>query len=444
MKTFNIITLGCKVNQYDSEAISDTLESVGLTQVEPGIPADLCIVNTCTVTGVADRKSRQQLKRAVRANPNAQVVATGCAADNHPEMLAELTGVTHVISNRAKGRIPELLGLSEGPLPFGISKFGKRTRAFLKVQDGCECFCTYCIIPYVRGKVVSRSLDEIEDEAKRLVDSGHKEIVLTGVHIGSFGIDLVPRRSIADILDRLVPIQDLHRIRISSIEAREFSGRLLDQIARFPKLCPHFHIPLQSGSDRLLTQMKRRYRTSDLFEIVDRLSQILPEVSYTTDVIVGFPGETEEDFEQTLDTARRIGFNKIHIFPYSDRKGTPAVKMPNKCSPQVIADRRRRLAELERELALSYKERFLGRKVEVLTESQRDPGSGKLCGYTDRYLRVLFEGPDSLKNEFVSVTAHSIEPEVVHGELTVPAAKATGLSSLPVINHLTSSNCSHS
>ena len=265
MKTFSVISLGCKTNQYDSEAIADTLESAGLAQVEPSVAADLCVINTCTVTSVADKKSRQQIKKAVRANPGAQVVATGCAADNHSDKLAEMEGVTHVVTNGAKGRIPEFLGLADGPSILKISSFGNRTRAFLKVQDGCECYCTYCIIPYVRGEAVSRPLDEIEEEARRLVDAGHREIVLTGIHIGSYGMDQNPRVGIDDIMERLIPVDGLERIRISSIEAKEFSDRLLGQIASFPKLCPHFHIPLQSGSDLILTRMKRRYRSDESY-----------------------------------------------------------------------------------------------------------------------------------------------------------------------------------
>ena len=417
MKTFSIISLGCKTNQYDSEAIAEALDNVGLARVGPGVPADLCVINTCTVTSVADRKSRQQIKRAIRANPGAQIIATGCFADRHPEQLQAIEGVTHVVGNTAKGRIPELLGLAHGPAPLRVSRFGKHTRAFLKVQDGCECFCTYCIVPYVRGKVVSRTLEEVEAEAQRLVESGHREIVLTGIHLGSYGQDLSPARGVDDIMDRLIPIDGLQRIRLSSIEAKEFSDRLLDQIANYPKLCPHFHIPLQSGSDRILTWMKRRYRSGDILSTVDRLNGMLPEVSYTTDVIIGFPGESEEDFELTMEVCRAVGFSKIHIFPYSDREGTPAARMPNKCDPRIMADRGKRLSALERELALAYKRRFEGRPVEVLTESQRDPATGKLAGYTDRYVRVLFDGPDRWANEFAQLEITGAESAVAYGRL---------------------------
>ncbi|MBI2190946.1 MAG: tRNA (N(6)-L-threonylcarbamoyladenosine(37)-C(2))-methylthiotransferase MtaB [Planctomycetes bacterium] len=434
MKTFQVITLGCKANQYDSEGIASALEEAGLVRVEVGVPADLCLINTCTVTHEADRKSRQQIRRAVKANPGAQVLATGCAAELHPEKLAALTGVSLVAGNRAKGRIPELLGLVQGSRPWNIRHFGRHTRAFLKIQDGCECFCTYCIIPFVRGRVVSRTPEDLETEARRLAASGHQEIVLTGIHIGSYGTDLEPRRTLSEVLDRLVPIEGLRRIRISSIEAREFSERLLDQIHRFPKLCPHFHIPLQSGSDRILTWMKRRYRAADLLRTVDRLNGMLSEVSYTTDVIVGFPGETDEDFEATLDTARRIGFSKVHVFPYSDREGTPAARLPRKCSPRVIAERCDRLEALARDLALAYKARFLGREVEVLTENERDPETGRLPGYTDRYVRVLIDAPGGLFNRFLKVRIRAVEPEAALGESAgaSPAARRAAMS-LPVL-----------
>jgi len=434
MKTFSIISLGCKTNQYDSEAIADTLENVGLAQVEPGIAADLCVINTCTVTSVADKKSRQQIKKAVRANPGAQVVATGCAADNHTEKLEAMDGVTHVITNKAKGRIPELLGLADGPLALKISSFGHRTRAFLKVQDGCECFCTYCIIPYVRGEVVSRPLDELEEEARRLVGSGHKEIVLTGIHIGSYGLDQTPRVGIDDIMERLIPIDGLERIRISSIEAKEFSDRLLDLIASYPKLCPHFHIPLQSGSDMILTRMKRRYRSEDLRNIVSSLNSMMEDVAYTTDVIVGFPGETEEYFEETMSLCREIGFSKIHIFPYSDREGTPAVQMKDKCSPHIISDRCKRLRTLEAELAIAYKQRFLDQTVEVLIENERDSNTGKLVGFTERYLRVLMDGPDEWMNQIRPVNISSVEPHVAHATTEYEPAPSTRVLELPVLN----------
>jgi threonylcarbamoyladenosine tRNA methylthiotransferase MtaB len=416
MKTFSVLTLGCKANQYDGEAISNALESAGLVQVEPGVPADVCVVNTCSVTNVADGKSRRYVKRAVRANPGARIVVTGCGANSQPGQLAAISGVGHVVPNEAKGRLLELLGLADGPVDLKISRFGGHTRAFLKVQDGCDCFCTYCIVPHVRGRVVSRPLAEIEAEARRLVAAGHKEIVVTGIHLGSYGQDLDPRRGIDEVLDTLIPIDGLRRIRLSSIEARDFSERLLDQIARYPKVCPHFHIPLQSGSDRILGLMGRRYRSADILGIVERLNRVLTDVSYTTDVIVGFSGETDEDFEQTVAICRKVGFSKVHIFPYSDREGTPAAKMPGKIARETMAERLRRLAAVEKDLALAYKQRFVGREVEVLTERQRDPETGSLTGYTDRYIRVLFAGPDDWKNEFVRVRIARVGPEVAYGE----------------------------
>jgi len=415
MKTFKVITLGCKANQYDGQAIVNALESVGLAEVGSGAPADLCVINTCTVTSVADGKSRRQVKRAVRENPDARIIVTGCGANNHADDLAALEGVTHLVPNEEKGRIPQLLGLSDGPVDLKIRRFGRHTRAFLKVQDGCECSCTYCIVPQVRGKVVSRPLDEIEEEARNLVEAGHKEIVLTGIPLGSYGRDLEPRRRLDEIMERLVPLEGLRRIRLSSIEAKDFSERLLDQIAWYPKLCPHFHIPLQSGSDKILARMRRRYRSGDILSIKERLNRVLEDVSYTTDVIVGFPGEGEDDFQATMDVCHTVGFSRIHVFPYSDREGTPAAKMPGKVSPEAMADRSGRLTSLATELALAYKERFVGKSVEVLAEGQRDPETGKLAGYTARYVRVLFDGPDRLMNEFIRARVREVRPDAAYG-----------------------------
>jgi len=415
MQTFKVVTLGCKANQYDGQAIVNALESVGLAQAGKGVAADLCVINTCTVTNVADGKSRRQVKRAVRENPGAQVIVTGCGANNLADELASIKGVTRVVPNEDKVRIAQLLGLAEGPMDLKIRCFGQHTRAFLKVQDGCECSCTYCIVPQVRGKVVSRSLDEIEEEARALVEAGHREIVLTGIHLGSYGRDLEPRRQVDEIMERLIPLEGLRRVRLSSIEAKDFSERLLDQIARYPKLCPHFHIPLQSGSDKILARMRRRYRSGDILAIRDRLNDALENVSYTTDVIVGFPGEGEDDFQATMDVCRSVGFSRIHVFPYSDREGTPAAKMPGKVTPDVMTDRSERLTLLATELALAYKQKFAGGVVEVLTEGPRDAETGELAGYTDRYIRVLFDGPDDLMNEFVKVRVEEVRPDVVCG-----------------------------
>jgi len=423
------LTLGCKVNQYDTQAIRERLLACGAVEVSPDAPADAFIVNSCSVTATSDSKSRRAARHAARISPGALVVVTGCTADSDPRLAAKLgippAGLL-VVGNDRKLDIPRLLagrwGGAAGPgdrtvantWSAGISSFEGHTRAFIKIQDGCNNFCSYCIVPHVRGRVRSRPVCEIVNEARRLADRGYREIVLTGIHAGAWGQDGCSGE-LADVIEALRGVEGLQRLRLSSIEAVEVSDRLIE-LAAAGALCPHFHVPLQSGSDAVLERMNRRYTASQFLDLVERLRERIPQPSITTDVLLGFPGETDADFERTAEACLRAGFSRTHIFPFSARPGTPAARLPGRCSPQAVAERKRRLAAIAWQTALDYKNLFAGRHAAVLVEGERDR-SGKLCGYTDRYIRVLFDGPDSLMGRLAAVRLGRARPEAMLGTL---------------------------
>ncbi|MBM4085027.1 MAG: MiaB/RimO family radical SAM methylthiotransferase, partial [Planctomycetes bacterium] len=309
---------------------------------------------------------------------------------------------------------PPLRAVSEGKL--SISGFEGHTRAFLKIQDGCDARCSYCIVPLVRGPVRSRPLEAIQREAERLAANGYREIVLTGIHLGAYGRDTGGRPGLCDVIEGLLDVPGLERIRLSSIEVNEFTDRLLALAADSAKLCPHFHFPLQSGDDEVLKAMNRAYTAAEYLDVLDKVRARIERPSFTTDVMVGFPGEGERHFQNTLDVCRRAGFSRMHIFPFSPRPGTPAATMPNRPTRKDVRAREERLEAVARELALAYKRQFLGQRVNVLVETQRDARTGKLCGYTERYVKVAFDGPDGLKNTIVAVAAKSATPRQIDGE----------------------------
>ena len=406
MPTFAIVTLGCKVNQYDSQAIREALLAAGWRECAPTDPADCYIVNTCCVTRESQRKSLQVARRLARRHPAAHVVVAGCCVDADREAAASLPGVILVVGNDEKPRLAELLGALVGQEPGAaprqasvwpqISRFEGHSRAFVKIEDGCNDFCSYCIVPYVRGRVRSRPPEEVVAEVERLVDNGYREVVLTGIHLGAYGSETDGRWSLVSLLERLVATPGLARLRLSSLELREVSDQLIDLVAAEPVLCPHFHIPLQSGDDAILRAMNRHYTARDYLARIEAIRRRIPEPAITTDIICGFPGESDEQFRHTLEVARAAAFSRIHVFPYSDRPGTRAAALPGKLPPQVIARRKAQALALARQLALDYHRRFLGRVVEPLVETRRQKPTGRLCGYTERYVRTAFEGPDAL------------------------------------------------
>ncbi|WP_182871032.1 tRNA (N(6)-L-threonylcarbamoyladenosine(37)-C(2))-methylthiotransferase MtaB [Rhodopirellula sp. JC639] len=373
-----VTTLGCKVNQYETELVRQGLQRVGFQDCADGDQADVCIVNTCTVTNQGDVKSRQVIRRMARDNPDARIVVMGCYATRAPEEVAKLPGVAEVVTD--KRELPDLMSrFGVVDVPTGLDGFSGRHRAYVKVQDGCLLRCSYCIIPHVRPKLSSRPLQHIVDEVRRLTDAGHREVVLTGIHLGHYGVDWnrnKPRDQwtrLSDLVRQLCQLPGDFRIRLSSIEATEVTRSLIDVMTEYSeRLVPHVHLCLQSGSDSVLRRMRRRWGTRMFLDRCRKLEAALNKPAITTDIIVGFPGETDAEFEQTLQTCRSAGFSKIHAFPFSARRGTPAAEMPDQLPGDLKSQRVQQLAELESELRRDYFASLVGESVQVLVESERD------------------------------------------------------------------------
>ncbi len=413
-----IATLGCKVNAYDTATIADRLRAAGCVLVDAGAPADVVIVNSCTVTDAADAESRRLARRARRANPGARVILTGCYAQTQPAAAAGVEAVDHVIG---LNRLDALVEAATAPVPrlarvevrnsrretavetFGARTFDGQTRAFLKVQEGCDLFCTFCIVPMARGR--SRSLPprailaELEDLAAR----GFQEVVLTGVHLGGWGHDLEPVADLVWLLEALVEQGRFRRIRLSSVDPHEVTEPLVRLMAAAPAVCPHLHVPLQAGDDAVLGRMRRRYDSGLAAERLAMIRQLLPDAAIGTDLIAGFPGEDEAAFARTLAFVEASPITYGHVFPYSVRSGTTAAKLDGQQAAAVIAERARRLrAACERKRA-AFARTFDGAAAEVLVETTRDPQTGELRGYTRNYLRARLEGPDAWMGSLVPV-----------------------------------------
>lgn len=426
MRTVGILTLGCKVNTYESEYIIHLLKEAGYQIKDFDDFCDVYIINTCTVTNTSDIKSRKMIRKAIRKNPDACVVAMGCFIEANKDF--QLPGLDIILGNRDKSKIIELLDewflkqeeirrlYSTLPREFEdmyINEFPGRTRAFVKIQDGCENFCSYCIIPFVRGKCRSKNPDEVIDEITDLVNHGYQEVVLTGIHTGNYGVDL--DTNFASLLKRVVAIPGLLRLRISSIEITELTKDVLDVIRDSSIIVDHMHIPLQAGSNHVLSLMNRKYDLDYYFNKIKEIREVRPNMAITTDVIVGFPGESEEDFLETIDTCKKVGFTKIHVFPYSERKGTKAMELPDHIEPSVKKERARRLLLVSKELECSYYASFVGSEVTVLVEEEKD---GKSYGHTDNYLHVKI--PSVLPhNTFVKVKIQSVSYPYCIGEVSL-------------------------
>jgi len=421
------ITLGCKVNQYETQLVREGLQTVGYADAASDEAADLCVVNTCTVTAEGDSKSRQAIRRLARDNPDARIVVMGCYATRAPDEVAKLPGVVEVVTD--KREIPDLLGrFGVIDIPTGISQFGSRHRAYVKVQDGCMLRCSFCIIPQVRPNLESRLPEHIETEVARLVESGYHEIVLTGIHLGHYGVEWNRGRAKADwvrlshLLDRLAQIEGDFRLRISSIEATEVTRELIDVMARHPdKVCPHLHISMQSGSDRILRKMRRRWGAQRYLDRCELVRQSRPAI--TTDVIVGFPGETDAEFGDTCDAVRQAQFSKIHIFPFSARRGTPAAEMPDQLPKKLKKQRLKELAEIEIETRDAYFNTLIGKRLRVLVEAVSDSGDGLVSGTSCRYAPVEFAATPEKEGQLVNVTATAVGDGKILAHLRQPVGQ---------------------
>lgn len=411
MPTFKAVTLGCKVNQYETEYVSEGLVRLGYRPAEDHEQADLCIVNTCTVTGEGDLKSRKTVRQLARANPLAEIVVMGCYATRAPDEVAALPGVVEVLTD--KQQLPDFLarrGLVD--IPRGISAFGQRHRAYVKVQDGCRLRCSYCIIPTVRPVLASRTLEEILNEVQQLVRSGFREVVLTGIHLGHYGVDrrrhYMPgeRPTLAQLLRRIAELDGDFRVRLSSLEAAEVTSELIAVMAEHPlRVCPHLHLSLQSGSDAVLARMRRRYQAQRFVDQCRQISDTLDRPALTTDIIVGFPGETEADFAATCRVAEEVGFSKIHVFRFSPRQGTPAAEMDQQVPSPVAQRRAAELIQLADQLRRRYFTSLQGRRLQILVETPARNKPGTLAGTSERYVPVQLFGLPEQIGQFSWITA---------------------------------------
>ena len=424
MRTVGIHTLGCKVNTYESEYIINELKKNGYVIKSFDDICDVYIINTCTVTNNSDSKSKKIIRQAIRRNPDACVVAMGCFIASH--MDYKEAGLDIVLANKDKSKIVELLDeyfdkmeqiidLYDKRLTdfedMYITSFPGRTRAFVKIQDGCDNFCSYCIIPFVRGRCRSKDYDTVIKEVTELVNNGYKEIVLTGIHTGSYGIDL--DYSFADLLRGLIKIGGLKRLRISSIEVTELSDEVLNIIKNSDVIVDHLHIPIQAGSDEILKEMNRKYDLAFYKEIINKIRNIRNDIAISTDVIVGFPGEDINLFNKTIDTCREIGFSKLHVFPFSEREGTKAARLSNKLDGKTKKEYANKLIEVSKKLEINYMKKFINKRLDVLIEEYKD---GYSYGHTSNFIYVKIKG-EYEHNEFVSVLLKEVEYPYMLGEV---------------------------
>ena len=446
MKKAALHNLGCKVNAYETEAMQEMLEKAGYEIVPFREGADVYIINTCTVTNIADRKSRQMLHRARKMNPDAVVVAAGCyvqaqntrentdpcidivLGNNHKKDLikvleeykakkaAQKESADAAEKSDVQKNIQDIeeIGQTKEYEKLHLTKPGEHTRAYIKVQDGCNQFCTYCIIPYVRGRVRSRTVEDVLDEVRTLAGNGYQEVVLTGIHLSSYGIDFDGNRHLLSLIQAVHQIEGIRRIRLGSLEPGIITDEFARALSELPKMCPHFHLSLQSGCDDTLKRMNRRYTSEEYYEKCCILRRYFDNPALTTDVIVGFPGETEEEFQKSRDFVDKVNFYETHIFKYSRREGTRAAAMENQVSEQEKARRSAVLIELGEKKRKAYEQSFLGKEVEVLVEEEAViEGRPMQTGHTKEYIRIAFEGDKSLKNTIVKVRVDN-DLQIIH------------------------------
>ena len=433
MKKVAFYTLGCKVNQYETEAMLEMFKKDGYTQVDSEDFADVYVINTCTVTHMSDRKSRQYIRRMKKKNPDAIIAVVGCYSQVSPEEILDIEEVNLVMGTNERRQIVEEIKKIDAKNnkvstvddimkvrafeEIEISQANGRTRAFIKIQDGCDRFCTYCIIPYARGgKVRSRDLESIVSEVEKLVLNGYKEVVLTGIHVASYGKDIKDENTnLLKVIKTINEIDGIERIRLSSVEPVLFTDEFVSEVSKMEKVCPHYHLSLQSGCDETLKRMNRRYTTKEYKEIVDRLRENIPNVAITTDVIVGFPGETNDEFKATYEFLKDIELSQMHVFKYSPRKGTPAATMENQIDPQMKQIRSDKLLSLNKENFAKFAGKFIGKEMDVLFESSVAENTYE--GLTTNYIRVLVKSDKDIHGEILKVKLTDIKDEYVEGTL---------------------------
>lgn len=429
MEKVNFLTLGCKVNQYETEAMQELFKKKGYKICDNDEICDIYVINTCTVTNLSDRKSRQFISKAKKLNKDAILAVVGCYSQVAPDEISKIDDVDVIIGTKNRNKIVELCEeAKKSNIKFNIvSELTKdcgfdvlsidnqesKTRAYIKVQEGCNMFCTYCIIPYARGPIKSRPLDDIYKEAKKLSENGYKEIIITGIHVGSYGLDLDENITLIDVIEKISTIEKIDRIRLSSIEAGIISYNFLQRLKNCKKVCEHFHLSLQSGCDKILKLMNRRYTTKMYKQKVSMIREIFPNVALTTDIIVGFPEETDEDFNETLEFVKDIGFSKIHVFKYSPRKGTPAFDFKNQVDGNIKKIRSTNLILLSKEMTTKYLQEKLSQKHEVLFEENSN--GNRLTGYTRNYIRFNIPYCEGMKNKVVYCSGLSVEGEEMFG-----------------------------
>jgi threonylcarbamoyladenosine tRNA methylthiotransferase MtaB len=430
MPTVAFYTLGCKLNQYETESIRERFEAQDYTVVPFTDPADVYVINTCAVTGKSEYTSRKMIRRAIKTRPQAKVVAVGCYSQVAPDALSRIPGVDLVLGNSNKTRVlahlndpqaPDLAIGTEADFSFedfDISSVRSRSRAFIKIQEGCRSFCTYCIIPQARGELKSRPLESILGQIRKLAAAGYREVVITGTHLGMYGKENAGGTALIDVFRSVCQVAGIRRVRISSIEPMDLTDELIEYITGEPKICRHLHIALQSGDDAILNKMNRPYTARDAAAIMRRLARDLPGICLGTDVITGFPGETRQQFNTTYTLLKGLPLAYLHVFPFSPRPHTPAAGFKDQLPPEIVRPRVRRLQELRSRKIRQFRQQFIGQPLEVLVESTRERKTNKLVGLSDNYLRILFEGKDELKNTFVTVIPGRIAGEMLQGKIT--------------------------
>ena len=425
-KKVAFFTLGCKVNQYETNAMSEKFVLAGYEIIENPYEADICIINTCSVTNMSDRKSRQMIRKVKEKNKNVILIVTGCYAQVSKEEISQMPEVDIIIGNNEKKDILIYLEefIKENSLKvqvedvfesrefaeFGTITYSEKTRAAIKVQDGCDRFCSYCIIPYARGRVRSRKPESIINEIKAVAEKGIQEVVITGIHIASYGKDFKNEYKLIDLLEEINKIEEIKRIRLGSIEPILITDKFMSRLVKLEKICHHFHLSLQSGCDETLKRMNRRYNTYEFKQVVERIRNVYKDAVLTTDIIVGFPGETQEEFDCTYEFLKEIKFYKMHVFPYSIRKGTKAAEMPKQIDGTEKERRSKILIELSNQNQFEYNKNYIGQTVEVLIEEDSK-------GHTANYIVVKVNGAENLENKIINAKIVKVKDEMLEGNL---------------------------